>query len=143
MGRNRKFNDKEKWCPACEEWLSLDLFGNNRATLSGKANQCLACTANGNCTYRGRNKDKISRYMRKWHYGISEEKYQELLQKQDHRCALCKKRKRLCVDHDHETGEVRGLLCISCNALLGHFEKNTALLLAVLQYLGIKLEGGF
>jgi len=81
--------------------------------------------------------------MRKWHYGISEEKYQELLQKQNHRCAICKKRKRLCVDHDHETDEVRGLLCVSCNTLLGRFEKNPALFLAILQYLGIKLEGGF
>src|SRR5271166_1321885 len=133
MGRGqRKFNDKEKWCPACEQWLALAVFGSNRATPSGKSSYCLSCTAKKQPEYR------TPGYQREWLYGISEEEYQRRLQEQDYRCLICRKKKRLCVDHDHATGEIRGLLCITCNALLGHFEKNPDLLQAVLRYLGIK-----
>lgn len=58
-------------------------------------------------------------YLKK-HYGISFEQYQELLKKGDLKCWVCKKPqesfiKNLNVDHDHITGEVRGLLCYTCN----------------------------
>lgn len=53
-------------------------------------------------------------------YGITEAEYEELLRKQEGCCAVCKKqashfKRRLCVDHDHGTGYVRGLLCYMCN----------------------------
>ena len=139
MGRKRKFNDKEKWCPACEAWVLLDLFGNLRGSPSGKTTYCRSCKADKAEESRktGEHKTNASRYMRKWHYGISEDEYQKRLREQDYRCALCKRRKRLCVDHNHETNEFRGLLCIACNALLGHFEKNPDLLWLIARYLGI------
>lgn len=41
------------------------------------------------------------------------------------KCAICGKEKdKLCIDHDHKTGEVRGLLCIKCNSNLGWYENN-------------------
>lgn len=56
-------------------------------------------------------------------YGITEEKYWELYEYQGGRCAICRramgKTKRLAVDHDHKTNEVRGLLCGPCNNVLG------------------------
>lgn len=53
-------------------------------------------------------------------YGITTEQYEELLKKQEHSCAICLRpmssfKKRLCVDHNHKTGEIRGLLCNFCN----------------------------
>lgn len=53
-------------------------------------------------------------------YGITLEQYTELLEKQDYACAVCKKKQdkikyNLHVDHDHKTGEIRGLLCFNCN----------------------------
>lgn len=53
-------------------------------------------------------------------FGITGEQYLELLEKQGGCCALCKKTpekegQRLAVDHDHKTGEVRGILCRYCN----------------------------
>ena len=53
-------------------------------------------------------------------YGITEEQYDELLAKQAYCCAICDRRAidfktRLAVDHDHATGEIRGLLCAYCN----------------------------
>lgn len=56
-------------------------------------------------------------------YGLTEEQWQAMFDFQDGRCALCRKRftgNRLpCVDHDHKTGTVRGLLCPPCNYELG------------------------
>lgn len=53
-------------------------------------------------------------------YGITLEQYEHLYRAQEGRCAVCKRtaetfRHRLSVDHDHKTGEVRGLLCVHCN----------------------------
>jgi hypothetical protein len=56
-------------------------------------------------------------------YGITPEDYAELLEKQNYVCAICSrppgKRFRLSIDHDHDTGIVRGLLCNTCNLSLG------------------------
>jgi ribosomal protein L37E len=63
-------------------------------------------------------------------FGITEEQYNEMLKRQKNVCAIChfpERRVRqgqllpLCVDHDHETGQVRGLLCHDCNTGLGKF----------------------
>jgi len=64
-------------------------------------------------------------------YGISVSDYEVMFEKQKGVCAICEQtciRESLCVDHDHKTGKVRGLLCIKCNAGLGHFNDNTDLL---------------
>jgi hypothetical protein len=41
---------------------------------------------------------------------------------QDGQCLICKEREAVCIDHDHDTGRARGLLCRGCNALVGHVE---------------------
>lgn len=61
-------------------------------------------------------------------YGISLGDYNELLAQQSEKCAICGKHQSefdypLHVDHNHQTGKVRGLLCVGCNTGLGHFEK--------------------
>lgn len=55
-------------------------------------------------------------------YGITEEQYGALAAKQLGRCWVCQKvpKNRLQVDHDHQTGEIRGLLCWWCNKSLGY-----------------------
>lgn len=58
-------------------------------------------------------------------YGITPEDYLEMWQAQGGLCAICLsacKAGRLCVDHDHETGRVRGLLCRACNVQVGVVE---------------------
>jgi hypothetical protein len=58
-------------------------------------------------------------------YGITVQEYDDLLEGQDFKCALCKRDKSfnrrgyaLAIDHDHDTGKIRGLLCSVCNRLL-------------------------
>lgn len=54
-------------------------------------------------------------------YGVTEQAYKAMLEAQDGRCAICARvprARRLAVDHDHNTGQVRGLLCYGCNHFL-------------------------
>jgi len=58
-------------------------------------------------------------------YGCTLEQIDEMLRKQDHKCALCGKsleEGKRCIDHNHKTGKARGILCSKCNIRLGHFE---------------------
>lgn len=56
-------------------------------------------------------------------YGITRAQRDEIMRRQNHCCAMCgKQTDRLVVDHDHGTGRVRGLLCLTCNFELGTIE---------------------
>lgn len=73
-------------------------------------------------------------------YGISSDQYLVLLAAQGGVCAICgapptDTRKRLQIDHDHRTGEVRGLLCHHCNRALGHIRDDPARAEALARYL--------
>ncbi len=74
-------------------------------------------------------------------YDMSIGQYEELLASQGGGCAICEelpsgKRRYLCVDHDHVTGKVRGLLCHSCNRGLGLLGDSVELLEKATEYLG-------
>jgi hypothetical protein len=88
---------------------------------------------------RAKNPEVAFRAMLKYRYGLSLERWAEMLAEQGGRCAICRVRpteeKRLSVDHDHETGENRGLLCQECNLGLGKFRDNTVRLRAAADYL--------
>lgn len=72
-------------------------------------------------------------------YGIDIENYLKILENQNGVCAICKKecktKSRLSVDHNHETGMVRGLLCNRCNRAIGMFEDNPEILRSAIRYL--------
>jgi hypothetical protein len=73
-------------------------------------------------------------------YGISTEQFAELLEFQGGGCAICAKpieniRRRMNIDHDHETNKVRGILCTGCNTGIGHLGDNIEGLQRALYYL--------
>lgn len=74
-------------------------------------------------------------------FGMTLKEYDALVVAQGGSCALCRKpperkgRRPLHVDHCHDTGVVRGLLCRSCNVGLGHFKDSPSLLRAAAAYL--------
>ena len=86
----------------------------------------------------------------RFRYGISEEQYLALLNQTNGACHCCGrtefkgKGKRLYVDHCHKTGEIRGLLCHSCNTAIGHLSDTLAGVLQAVVYLakrGLDLPG--
>lgn len=77
-------------------------------------------------------------------FGLSLDEYERILRDQSGRCKICGRAPRkgtsLHVDHDHETGEVRGLLCFRCNGGLGQFAEDPERLLVAAEYLTGDLE---
>ena len=75
-------------------------------------------------------------------YGITQEQYDSMLEAQGGVCDICLKddpkapARANCfvVDHDHETGKVRGLLCHACNRGLGNFQDDLTILLSSVNY---------
>lgn len=73
-------------------------------------------------------------------YGITLDQYNEMLEDQGGVCAICGKPdevegRRMAIDHNHDTGEVRGLLCGNCNRGLGNFQDNIEMLEKAKDYL--------
>ena len=68
-------------------------------------------------------------------YGLTPEAYRELHNQQGGVCAICQQAKPLHIDHSHDTGNVRGLLCSHCNTALGFMADSTARLHRAIDYL--------
>lgn len=96
--------------------------------------------------YRPTCKACRSRERQALHYGISVGDIQSLIEEAGNRCMICNthagdvphsafNHNPLVVDHDHGTGKVRGLLCPTCNAGLGHFKDSPKLLASAIAYL--------
>lgn len=72
-------------------------------------------------------------------YGLTEDRFVDMLARQDGRCAICRRddhaSKNWHIDHCHATGRVRGILCFRCNALLGNAMDKIATLRAAISYL--------
>lgn len=92
--------------------------------------------------YRKAHPDRTSAYHRKSFlrrsYGMETDEYEALLGKQGGGCAICKSSRgarRLHVDHDHDSGVIRGLLCHGCNTAIGLLKEDPSLIEAALLYL--------
>jgi hypothetical protein len=80
-------------------------------------------------------------------FGLTEAQYDAMLNKQGQVCAICQTtdpggRGNWCIDHCHETGVVRGLLCVRCNSGLGFFDDNPHILSSARDYLLIAATNG-
>jgi len=88
-------------------------------------------------TPEGKRRERAGHLKRK--YGITIEQYDELLAGQGGGCAICGREPRpdisLHLDHDHESGQLRGILCFRCNNALGDFDDDLGLLRAAIRYL--------
>ena len=124
-----------KRCPDCGEWKQLDEFPRNRNCKDGRHPYCKPC-------HNARGKESKQRlyggsrhYHLKRRYGISADEFDELVVQQGGVCAICGRPDPEHVDHDHETGAVRGILCFNCNGGLGQFRDSIDSLLTAASYL--------
>lgn len=85
--------------------------------------------------YYRRNKVAFATRSRKNLYECTKEQYNALLKAQFNQCAICSKETTLCVDHNHETKKIRGLLCRTCNIGLGCFGDRIELLKEAVVYI--------
>ena len=89
--------------------------------------------------WKEKNPDIPWKRMIKRVYGITPEQYNEMLSKQGGKCSICGEEnpggRRLSIDHNHTTGQIRRLLCVKCNAGIGNFRENIALMERAIQYI--------
>lgn len=73
----------------------------------------------------------------KYRYGITENDYYKMVEKQQSKCKICgdQPSKSLYVDHCHKTKQIRGLLCHKCNTALGHMDDDPQRLKKAIYYL--------
>lgn len=97
---------------------------------------CKRATAEYSRAWRGRNPKKVRGYNLRTLYGISVDEYDAMYASQDGRCAICLVPLAvLHVDHDHDTGVVRGLLCNSRNLAIGQLGHDVSRLTSATDYL--------
>lgn len=125
-----------KKCPNCGETKLVDQFNRNQAQYDGLKPWCRVCD-------KKQKKDAYimplnrNSYLVK-NYGLTLEEYNMRLEAQNEVCLICEEpciRLNLCVDHDHTTGKVRGLLCYSCNLAIGNMKDKPDLLRKAADYL--------
>ena len=152
-----------KRCRVCQQEQSLAEFHRKKDSADGYATWCRTCARNYYCRPESRERDRQRRrnYYRqnreellekeRWRhlrkkYGLSQERFLEILDAQCGGCAICAKplvwrdpsadqMSRAHVDHDHATGAVRGILCGKCNFLIGLAKDRETVLQAALEYL--------
>ena len=123
-------------CASCEIEKPAGDF--HRQGKRGRHSYCRECF---NARYRGKRRRLVDPAVRKRQnlksrYGVTQEQIDSLLASQGGVCAICMVvPKRPCVDHDHNTGLVRGVLCDRCNIALGIIE-NSDFKAAAERYLG-------
>ena len=121
-----------------------------------KSHKCKQCARDSHREWNKKHPDIIKARWQKWReanpitpkraklkrmYNLAYGKYVFMLYLQGYRCLICRKhqkdvqRRTLDIDHDHKTGKVRGLLCSSCNNLLGRANDDVKLLQAAIKYL--------
>tara|TARA_R100000781_G_scaffold100970_1_gene64466 strand:+ start:194 stop:490 length:297 start_codon:yes stop_codon:yes gene_type:complete len=84
----------------------------------------------------GREYRKKTGYDRVRRYGMTKEEYDKRVAECNSVCPICEEKTKLVVDHCHETGTIRGLLCDRCNNGLGCFKDSIELLKGASKYLG-------
>jgi hypothetical protein len=98
-----------------------------------------ACKRASEHYYKNKSRHFATRLRREC--GLSIEQYDVLHEHQQGVCAICRRKcsntkmTRLCVDHDHNTNQIRGLLCNNCNRAIGLLQDNTDVLAAAIEYL--------
>lgn len=143
-------SNMNKVCKRCNTDQSIDNFGPHKKTKDRRSTHCRPCDSKRQVEYQKKHPEK---YKTSWikrgieRHGITEEKYEELLNSNNSKCWLCNGEsngnKRLAIDHDHSCCEkayscgkcIRGLLCMSCNTMVGSIEKGQVTLSNIESYL--------
>lgn len=142
-----------KLCSRCKIEKPLKDFYKDKNTKTGYKSYCKDCAKVVYKNWKDKNPDKaqeiwltasnkyykhsnasFKRKLKK--YDLTEESYNELHLEHNGKCKICKKEiEDLVIDHCHQTGKVRGLLCNPCNKGLGFFEDNIESLRSAIEYL--------
>lgn len=126
-----------KWCNDCQAYRAHDDFPQNASRYDGFMNYC---KEHHNQRVE-ESRQQVHGSSRHYHlvrrYGIGAAEVEGMIERQGGACLICLRPlgDKPHVDHCHETGQVRGVLCFNCNGGLGQFRDDAALLLRAVEYL--------
>lgn len=133
-------------CGLCKQYKPLNEFYIDRQKFNGLSTYCKSCCKLKAKGQYSRNPERAKQAMKKWRkenpernafikaksaYGISEEEWKNLKQM----CYICGATTKLRIDHSHQSGRIRGMLCDNCNKGLGFFKDNPSILLRTSDYI--------
>lgn len=145
-----------KRCHICKELKPVGDFGKNCTNKDGLQYACKPCqvasvTASrrkdptshrrSSKAWREKNVERHADNNARWRYGVEHGTYAKMLAEQNGRCAICKtetpggRAGRFHIDHCHDTGVIRGLLCTNCNTGLGQLKHDPDLIRKAIEYL--------
>lgn len=138
-----------KQCCVCLERKHFDDFYNYKNKSDGKSYRCKLCDDVARKKWKSSNVDKARYSMRnnnlKTKYGVDIEWYETKFKEQGHKCAVCgitenqvtgdRSHLNFAVDHNHDTGNVRGVLCNKCNRAIGMLGDSSESLNKAVNYL--------
>lgn len=128
-----------KTCRLCKEDKYLDCFYKHKNTKDRLRNECIPCVNKKTMQYYLDNKEHMVEKRKEYHfqskYGLSMDDLNRMKERQNNLCKICKEEAPLVVDHDHETGKVRGMLCSRCNLAVAYLEANPGWADKAIQYL--------
>lgn len=144
-----------KVCTKCNKNLPLDAFHTDKQKIDGLYSSCIACNSHKrndpvkkavwDKQYRARDNHYINKKAKE--FNVSVEYLEKLYKDSKGVCAICNKPetaisshkhrriRMLCIDHDHKTDKIRGVLCGRCNAAIGHFKDDVNSMHAAIRYL--------
>jgi len=127
-----------KLCSKCKKNKTLSEFYKDKQKKDGYCSICKKCQyLYYKKTYKKRYECARSCELKR-KYNLTLKEYNIMFEEQKGLCAICKEPsigRMLSVDHNHKTGQIRKLLCIRCNTLVGHFESRYDLVSKILKYL--------
>lgn len=136
--------NRQRQCTKCGEWKPWEMFSWN-GDKPYPHSRCLECQgklvkSRNDSMPNDKRKAKSRRSLLR-RYGLTLDDYEALLLKQNGRCKICgtptsgRVSGVFLVDHNHSTGEVRGLLCSRCNVGMGNFDEDVTRLRRVIRYI--------
>lgn len=146
-------DDKKRRCTICKEVKPCAEYYSDRRTKDRCTAKCKICFRKYHNTWKNKNREKMrahySRmYFERGHrfarYGVTKEWYNLQLFLQDNRCAICRREethitkgrlKSLAIDHNADTGKVRGLLCAECNTGIGKLRHSVEIMNSAVEYI--------
>lgn len=131
--------EPKKACKKCEKDYPLSHFCKDAKRKSGLSSNCRDCRVKYWNEYKVKHPEKIREYKRNYDlrkkYGIDLGMWDDTLVAQGGVCLICGSDDRLVLDHDHQTGFPRSILCHNCNVGIGHFKEDPNFLRKAIRYL--------
>lgn len=128
----------KKQCCTCHREKRFDLFSRRSDKPHLYRSQCKACA----CSKSRRRRGLLGsmELNLKTRFGLTVDQRRKMIEKQNSLCAICGDfLLRPCIDHSHQTGKIRGILCQKCNSGLGMFRDSVVYLSAAIRYLELSI----